>query len=95
MSGKMGQNFADDHGSRNPIECSDRDNCKICTFVSDCANLVASPISLCVGKNATLIGQITAEENKNNLPQDIITGRKNIPFTNRKAMKFLQNQHVS
>ena len=92
MSGKMGQNFADDHGSRNPIECSDRDNCKICTFVSDCANLVASHISLCVGKNATLIGQITAEENKNNLPQDIITGRKNIPFTNRKAMMFLQNQ---
>ena len=23
MSGKMGQNFVDDHGSRNPIECQD------------------------------------------------------------------------
>ena len=56
MSGKLGQNFADDHGSRNPILCKDRKICKICSFVDDCSQLMVSKISFWVADDRMLIG---------------------------------------
>ena len=37
MSGKLGHDLADDHGSRNPIKCENRSICKICFFVDNCS----------------------------------------------------------
>ena len=92
MSGKMGQNFADDHGSRNPIQCSDRKNCKICGFVDDCTQLMVSQISFAVSDGQTIVGQIDQAHDNSNLTSEIIRGTKTIPFANRQAMKYLQDQ---
>ena len=92
MSGKMGQNFADDHGSRNPIQCSDRRNCKVCGFVDDCSQLLVSQISFLVSEDQTIIGQIDVGQDNSNLVNEIIRGTKPIPFANRQAMKYLQDQ---
>ena len=92
MSGKMGQNFADDHGSRNPIKCTDRQNCKICGFVDDCTQLMISQVSFAVSTAYTVVGQVDVNQDNSNLVSDIIKGTKPIPFANRQAMKYLQDQ---
>ena len=91
MSGKMGQNFADDHGSRNPIECDDKEKCKICTFVKDGAKLMVHPISFSA-LDQIIIGQIDQNRDNTNLVRDIIQGTQTIPFANKAAMKFLQDK---
>ena len=91
MSGKMGQNFADDHGSRNPIECNDKENCKICGFVRDCTALLVSRISLQV-QDGNIVGQVNLTKDNTSLVNDIIRGNTTIPFANRQAMKYLQDQ---
>ena len=92
MTGKMGQNFADDHGSRNPISCSDRKNCKICGLVDDCTQLMVSQISFAVTEDQTIVGQIDLNQDNSSLVNEIIKGTKPIPFANRQAMKYLQDQ---
>ena len=94
LSGKMGQNLTDDYGSRNPVICGGGEHCKVCSFVSDCARLTTnSSISFCV-TNQTIIASIDnmEKEGSNQLVNDIITGESKIPFGNRNAMKFLQDQ---
>ena len=91
ISGKMGQNFVDDFGSRNPSRCSDPDKCNICNFVRDCAELTIGPISFSVSQSA-VVGQITMSQISTSLVNEIITGSKPIPFNNRQAMKYLQDQ---
>ena len=92
MSGKLGQNFADDHGSRNPILCKDRKICKICSFVDDCSQLMVSKISFWVADDRMLIGQVTKTSKDSTLIKDIISGATTIPFANKQAMRFLQDK---
>ena len=91
ISGKIGQNFVDDFGSRNPVNCTDPDTCKVCNFVKDCAELVTAKISMQATSNS-IIGQVLVNQVHSELVRDIITGTKPIPFQNRNAMKYLQDQ---
>ena len=91
MSGKMGQNFADDHGSRNPIECSDKQKCKICNFVTECAQLMIHPISFLVS-DGVILGQVNQQKARSTLTSDIINGFETIPFANKAAMRYLQDR---
>jgi hypothetical protein len=47
ISGKMGQNFVDDFGSRNPAQCTEenKENCKVCNFIKDCSELTMGSLS--------------------------------------------------
>ena len=91
LSSKMGQNVIDDYGSRNPVKCnSDPESCKICSFIKDCDQLTIAPLSFTVSDDDhVLIGTLTHSEN---LVQDILLGKQSVPFSNRKAMKFLQDK---
>ena len=91
ISGKMGQNFVDDFGSRHPTTCSDPDKCNICNFVKDCAELTVGPISFSVSQTS-VVGQITLAQVNSSMVNDIIRGIKTIPFGNRQAMRYLQDQ---
>ena len=94
MSGKLGQNFADDHASRNPMICIDKESCKICNFVQDCSKLMVDQISFLVTDNfeKTIIGQIDINKDNTDLINAIIRGDKTIPFANKQAMVHLQSQ---
>ena len=93
-SGKLGQNFADDHASRNPMICIDKESCKICNFVQDCSKLMVDQISFRVTDNfeKTIIGQIDINKDNTDLINAIIRGDKTIPFANKQAMVHLQSQ---
>ena len=88
LSSKMGQNLFDDFGSRNPVLCNKDPSCKICNFIKDCQDLTIGSLSFS-GTEECLIGNV---EKANNLVQDILRGKKSIPFNNRKALKFLQDK---
>ena len=90
ISGKMGQNFADDFCSRNPAQCKDPSKCKICSFIEECSELGVGNLSFRALENQ-IIGQIKLKDSGNNYVQDIINGKRRIPFNNRKAMKYLQD----
>ena len=84
----MGQNVIDDYGSRNPVKCdSDPKHCKICDFIKDCDNLTIAPLSFELTKTS-VIGIVKHSEN---LIHDVITGQQSVPFHNRKALKYLQD----
>ena len=82
LSSKMGQNIVDDFGSRNPMKCQNDSSCKICSFIKDCEELTIAPLSFSV-VGETLIGNVDAKSN--NLIQDVLHGKKSVPFNNRKA----------
>ena len=88
LSAKMEQNILDDFGSRNAASCDNNPTCKICDFVKDCEHLTIAPVSFTVSQNC-LIGNIKHSEN---LIHDILRGEVSIPFNNRKALRFLQEQ---
>ena len=96
MSGKLGQNFLDDFGSRNPATCSGEEYCKICSFVKSCSDLkiTVAPILSFEVSNRAVIGAVEIDEHKDTakLINEIIRGSKPMPFNNRKAMKFLQDK---
>ena len=94
LSGKMGQNFTDDYGSRNPIDCSDKQNCKVCSFLQDCEKLTVGPVLSFTTTNTSIISNVDIREPResNRLVNDIIRGAATVPFNNRQAMKFLQDQ---
>ena len=91
ISGKMGENFTDDYGSRNPVKCSGGEHCKICSFIKDSQLISVNSIISFVATNNAIIGSIAAGAD-NQLVNDIIRGLAPIPFSNRKAMQFLQDQ---
>ena len=89
LSSKMGQNFIDDYGSRNPASCNNNPNCKICNFITDCQQLTIAPLSFSISNiDKCVLGHVSQSEN---FVQDIINGKKSIPFNNRKALKYLQD----
>ena len=92
-SGKMGKNFADDFASRNPAKCGDPSNCSVCTFIAECSSASVSQITLSVSPSPShnIIGSIN-RDSSNDVIQDIISGKVSLPFGNKKAMKFLQDQ---
>ena len=89
ISGKFGQNFPDDFASRNPASCNGDPQCKICSFIEDCKLLTVGALSFGVTGDA-IVGQVS--QSKDNLVQDILRGVKTIPFNNRRAMGYLQDQ---
>ena len=94
LSGKMGQNFMDDYGSRNPVDCSNKSECKICSFLKDCEELTVGPVLSFTTTNVSIISSVDIKEPRetNRLVWDIIRGAATVPFNNRQAMKFLQDQ---
>ena len=68
ISGKLGQNFADDYYSRNPAECDGEAHCKICSFIEDCRTLTVGNISFSFTDQA-IVGQIAQE--RSNLVHDV------------------------
>ena len=94
LSGKMGQNFVDDFGSRNPTECSDKANCKLCSFLKDCEEMTVGPVLSFTVSSLSVIANVDIREPRetNKLIHDIIRGATHVPFNNRQAMKFLQDQ---
>ena len=91
VSAKMGQNFPDDFASRNPASCDGGTHCKICGFIKDCEKLTVGSLSFGFTDDA-IIGHIAQSEP--NLIQDILRGEVTVPFHNRKALKYLQDQDV-
>ena len=89
ISGKLGQNFADDYYSRHPAACDGGSHCKICGFIEDCTTLMVGSLSFSF-TNGAIIGQVGT--GSPNLVQEILSGTKPIPFSNRKAMKYLQDK---
>ena len=89
ISGKLGQNFADDFFSRNPAACAGDPHCKICCFIEDCKTLTVGSLSFSFTKEA-IIGHVT--QSSTNLVHEVMTGIKSIPFSNRKAMLYLQDR---
>ena len=89
LSSKMGQNIIDDFGSRNPMKCQNGSSCKLCSFIKDCEGLTIGSLSFAVA-DETLIGNIDLKSQ--NLIQDILHGKKSVPFNNRKALKYLQDR---
>ena len=89
VSGKLGQNFADDFSSRNPASCDGGSHCKICGFIEDCKTLTVGALSFAFTQEA-IVGQIAQAET--NLVHEVLTGVKTIPFNNRKAMRYLQDK---
>ena len=94
LSGKMGQNFVDDYGSRNAIECSDKTNCKVCSFLTDYEDMtVGSVLSFTVASMSVITNvDIRDPRDTNKLVNDIVRGAAKIPFNNREAMKYLQDK---
>ena len=94
LSGKMGQNFTDDYGSRNPAKCQGSDYCKICSFVSECSKISINSVLNFSATDKFIVANLENAANapRNKLVQDIISGQFTIPFSNRKAMRFLQDQ---
>ena len=96
MSGKLGQNFLDDFGSRNPATCPGGDHCKICSFIKNCSGLkitVNSVISF-EATSSAVIGSVdlSKTDDSDKFINEIIRGTRNIPFSNRNAMKYLQEK---
>ena len=89
VSAKMGQNFPDDLASRNPASCEGGTHCKICAFIKDSAKLTVASLSFGITEHA-IIGNVI--QSKPSMIQDIIRGDITVPFNNRKAMKYLQDQ---
>ena len=91
VSGKMKYNFPDDFGSRNPAPCNNNPKCKVHTFISECLTLDVSNVSVTASLplNA-IIGQITATDGE--LITNIISGKTQLPLTNRQAMAYLQDR---
>ena len=87
LSSKMGQNLIDDYASRNPASCHDKSICKICSFIKDCDDLTIAPLSFSVSTDC-IIGHV---EHNNEFLQQIIRGQQSLPFNNRKALLYLQN----
>ena len=94
LSGKMGQNFTDDYGSRNPMECLDKASCKVCSFLKDCEEMTVGPVLSFTVANMSVITNVDIREPRetNKLVNDIIRGAASVPFNNRQAMKYLQDQ---
>ena len=94
LSGKMGQNFTDDFGSRNPSKCKGSEHCKICSFVSECSKISINSVLSFSANEKFIVANLenVVKMPRNKLVQDIISGQLTIPFSNRKAMKFLQDQ---
>ena len=91
LSGKLGQNLADDFGSRNPLDCDNKDTCQICTFIANTADLAIGNLVF-KATPSMIVGNIQADKTKNNLISNILTGVSPVPFQNRNAMKFLQSK---
>ena len=95
LSGKMGQNFVDDFGSRNPVICNKESSspCKVCNFVSDCSDLAIGALSFLISaEDNAIIGQVDVNQDDQLLLNDIIKGLKSIPLSNRQAMRYLQER---
>ena len=94
LSGKMGQNFVDDYGSRNPAECSDKATCTVCSFLKDCEEMTVGPVLSFKVSSLSVITNVDIKEPKetNKFIHDIIRGAVHVPFSNRQAMKFLQDK---
>ena len=95
LSGKMGQNFVDDFGSRNPVLCDKESkiSCKICNFVQDCSDLAIGALTFMISiSDKAIIGQVDVDQNSSRLMNDIIRGIKSVPLSNRNAMRYLQEQ---
>ena len=88
LSSKMGQNMIDDYGSRHPASCNKNPECKICNFVKDCQQLTIAPLSFSISNDSCVLGHVSKSDS---FIQDIIQGKKSIPFHNRKALKYLQD----
>ena len=89
LSSKMGQNLIDDYGSRNPVSCHNNPSCKICNFIKDCQQLTIAPLSFSISDAENcILGHVTPSDN---FVQEIIRGVKSIPFNNRKALKYIQD----
>lgn len=85
----MGQNLIDDYGSRNPVSCHNNPSCKICNFIKDCQQLTIAPLSFSISDAENcILGHVTPSDN---FVQEIIRGVKSIPFNNRKALKYIQD----
>ena len=93
LSGKLGQNFIDDYGSRNALSCNSDPKCQICSFVRDCEQMTVGSILSFLPSTESIVASsnVRDKNNSNNLIDDIIKGNVTIPFNNRKAMKFLQD----
>ena len=89
VSAKLGQNFPDDFASRNPASCDGGSHCKICSFIKDCEKLTVGSLSFNITESA-IVGQV--KQTEDTLVQDILRGDKTVPFNNRQAMKYLQDQ---
>ena len=81
----MGDNFADDYASRNPVKCRGGDHCKVCSFIKDSQLISVNSVISFVATNNDIIGNISTSAD-NQLVNDIIRGLAPIPFSNRKAM---------
>ena len=94
MSGKMGQNFTDDYGSRNPASCNTPTFCKVCSFIKECGDMTTTCPVFFNTSNQAIIAAVTPmdKNTSNKLVSDIISGKSTIPFGNKKAMKYLQDQ---
>ena len=95
LSGKMGQNFVDDFGSRNPVTCDkgSETSCKICNFVRDCSDLAVGALSFLIStSDKAILGQVDVSQDTPRLINDVITGLKSVPLTNRQAMRYLQEK---
>ena len=88
LSAKMNYNIIDDFGSRNPASCQNNPDCKICNFIRDCDKLTIAPLSFGTSENS-IFGVVKYSDN---LIQDILKGNISVPFNNRKALKYLQEQ---
>ena len=85
----MGQNFTDDFGSRHPVSCDNKENCRVCSFVEECSNLIISTLSFKATEDS-IIGQIDVGNLQYDLVNEILRGNKTVPFNNRNAMRYIQ-----
>ena len=76
-SGKLGHNDWDDFHSRNPPKCI-REDCHTCKFLLDCASLTIGAVGI------NLAGSY--------MTGDILQGLSPLPFSNKSALKQLQEE---
>ena len=63
----------------------------MCCFINDCVNLTVGSLSFLATEDS-IIAQIQINNISDNLINDVIRGTKSVPFSNRNAMKYLQDR---
>ena len=92
ISGKYGWNFPDDFTSRNPSKCNDPETCKMCSFINECIPDSSNGINIAASRSSnSIVGNIQLPRS-DELMREMATGKRQLPFDNRKAMAFLQDQ---